>query len=221
MAKENKKEELENIDTLKYEKELTLSGYKYICGADEAGRGPLAGPVYAAAVILDPNNPIEGLNDSKKISEKKREKLFDEIIEKALSWSIAFVDEKEIDEINILEASMLAMKKSIESLEVKADYALIDGNKTPDLSIDSEAVIKGDALCQSISAASILAKVARDKYMLKLDEEYPMYNFKKHKGYPTKEHYIAILKNGISPCHRKTFLKNLDEKRKKYAEEIK
>ncbi len=207
-------------DTLKYEKELTNAGYKYICGADEAGRGPLAGPVYAAAVILDPNNPIEGLNDSKKLTEKKRDKLFDEIVAKSLSWAIAFVDEKQIDEINILEASMLAMKKAIESLNVKADYALIDGNKTPDLSIDSEAVVKGDALCQSISAASVLAKVARDRYMVKLGEEYPAYNFKKHKGYPTKDHYIAILKNGISSCHRKTFLKNLDEKRKKYADEL-
>ena len=210
----------EIIDTLKYEKELRNNGYNYVCGADEAGRGPLAGPVYAAAVILDPNNPIEGLNDSKKLSEKKREKLFDEIIEKSLSWSIASVDEKEIDEINILQAAMLAMKKAIESLDIKADYALIDGNKTPDLSIDSEAVVKGDALCQSISAASILAKVARDRYMVNLDGKYPMYNFKKHKGYPTKDHYIAILKNGIAPCHRKTFLKNLDEKRKKYEKEL-
>ncbi len=210
----------EITDTLKYEKELTNAGYKYICGADEAGRGPLAGPVYAAAVILDPNNPIEGLNDSKKLTEKKRDKLFDEIVAKSLSWAIACVDEKEIDEINILEASMLAMKKAIESLNIKADYALIDGNKTPDLSIDCEAVVKGDALCQSISAASILAKVARDRYMVKLGEEYPIYNFKKHKGYPTKDHYIAILKNGISPCHRKSFLKNLDEKRKKYADEL-
>ena len=212
--------EEKNIDTLLYEKNLKEKGYKYICGVDEAGRGPLAGPVYTAAVILDPENPIAGLNDSKKLSEKKRDLLFNEIKEKALAYSIDFSDEKEIDEKNILAATMASMKRAVEKLPISADYALIDGNKTPDLSIDCEAVIKGDALCQSISAASILAKVSRDRFMIELDKKYPEYNFKKHKGYPTKEHYIAILKNGVSSCHRLTFLKNLDEKREKFKDEL-
>lgn len=208
------------VDTLIYEKSLKEEGYKYICGVDEAGRGPLAGPVYTAAVILDPENPIAGLNDSKKLTEKKRDLLFDEIKEKALAYSIDFADEKEIDEKNILAATMASMKRAVEKLHIPADYALIDGNKAPDLSIDCEPVIKGDALCQSVSAASILAKVSRDRFMMELHEKYPQYNFKKHKGYPTKDHYIAILKNGVSPCHRMTFLKNLDEKREKFKDEL-
>ena len=192
-----------------YELNAKNKGYKAVCGVDEAGRGPLAGPVYAAAVILPEGCEIEGLNDSKKISEKKREKLFDVIIEKAVSYSIASVDEKTIDEINILQATYLAMRKAVEGLDVPADYALIDGNRMPALSIDGETIIKGDANSPSIAAASILAKVSRDRYMLELDKKMPQYQFAKHKGYGTKLHYEMIEQYGISPVHRKTFLKNI------------
>ena len=192
-----------------YEINAKNKGYNAVCGVDEAGRGPLAGPVYAAAVILPEGCEIEGLNDSKKISEKKREKLFDVIIEKAVSYSIASVDEKTIDEINILQATYLAMRKAVEGLDVPADYALIDGNRMPALSIDGETIIKGDANSPSIAAASILAKVSRDRYITKLAEIYPQYGFEKHKGYGTAQHNEAILKYGPSPIHRKTFLKKL------------
>ena len=183
-------------------------GFSAVCGVDEAGRGPLAGPVFAAAVILPENCVIEGLNDSKKISEKKREALFDVIKEKAISFSIASVDEKTIDEINILQATYLAMKKAVEGLDVPADYALIDGNRMPPLSIDGETVVKGDAKSPSIAAASILAKVSRDRFMLELDEKYPQYKFSQHKGYGTKLHYEMLTEHGVSDCHRMSFLKS-------------
>lgn len=210
----------ENTDNYSYEKQAFEKGYKFVCGVDEAGRGPLAGPVYAAAVILNPDAVIEGLDDSKKLTEKKREKLFPEIKEKALAYAVAFATEKEIDELNILNATKLAMKRAVEGLQIKADYALVDGNMTPDFSIDSEFIIKGDSLSASISAASILAKVSRDKFMCELAKTYPQYEFEKHKGYPTKLHYIKILENGVACCHRKSFLKNLDEKRAIFAKEI-
>ncbi len=185
-------------------------GYKYICGVDEAGRGPLAGPVCAAAVILPPNEQIEGLNDSKKLSEKKREQLFDIICEKALAYSIAFGTLEEIENLNILEATFLAMNRAIEGLILKADYALIDGNAIPKgIKIPCETVVKGDAKSASIAAASILAKVSRDRLLLEYDEAYPEYNFKKHKGYGTKEHTELILKHGPCPIHRLSFLKKL------------
>lgn len=189
-----------------YELNAKAKGYVSVCGVDEAGRGPLAGPVYAAAVILPENCEIEGLNDSKKISEKKREKLFDIIKEKAISYSIASVDEKTIDEINILQATYLAMRKAVEGLEVQADYALIDGNRMPPLSIDGETIIKGDANSPSIAAASILAKVSRDRFMLELDKKLPQYQFAKHKGYGTKLHYEMLTEHGISEHHRMSFL---------------
>ncbi|ANF82065.1 ribonuclease HII [Acinetobacter sp. NCu2D-2] len=177
-----------------------------IAGTDEAGRGPLVGSVVAAAVILDPNNPIEGLNDSKKLTEKKREKLFVEIKEKALAWAIAESSVKEIDELNILQASLLAMKRAIEALEIQPEHVLIDGNKLiPNLTISAEAVVGGDALHAEISAASILAKVTRDHQMLALDVEYPQYGFAKHKGYPTKAHFEAIAQYGVIDEHRRSF----------------
>jgi ribonuclease HII len=177
----------------------------YICGADEAGRGPIAGPVVAAAVILDPNNPITGITDSKKISEKKRNALSNEIKEKALAWAIAQCDVAEIDELNILHASMLAMKRAIEALPVAAEKALIDGNRVPKLSIPAEAIIKGDLKEACIGAASILAKVERDRQMLEWHERYPHYNFAKHKAYGTVEHLAALKEHGASPIHRRSF----------------
>ena len=197
------------MDWLSYEKEAISKGYKAVCGVDEAGRGPLAGPVCAAAVILPENTIIEGVNDSKKLSEKKREALFDVIKEQALSYSIAFASVEEIEEINILNATMLAMKRAVEGLDVKADYAMIDGNRLPDLSIDSEFIIKGDAKSMSIACASILAKVSRDRLLYKYAEEYPEYLFDKHKGYGTKAHVEAIKKYGLCPYHRLSFLKKI------------
>ena len=197
-----------------YEKNAKNMGYKAVCGVDEAGRGPLAGPVFAAAVILPENCEIEGLNDSKKLSEKKREALFDIIKEKAISWCVSSVDEKVIDEINILQATYLAMKNAVEGLDVPADYALIDGNRMPQIEINGETVVKGDAKSMSIAAASILAKVSRDRFMLELDKEYPQYQFAKHKGYGTKLHYEMLTEHGISPCHRMTFLKSFTGEKK-------
>lgn len=191
-----------------YELRAKSNGFKAVCGVDEAGRGPLAGPVFAAAVILPEGCEIEGLNDSKKLSEKKREALFDVIKEKSLSWCVASVDEKTIDEINILQATFLAMKNAVEGLDVSADYALIDGNRMPPINIEGETVIKGDALSPSIAAASILAKVSRDRFMLELDEKYPQYQFSKHKGYGTKLHYEMLTEHGVSDCHRVSFLKS-------------
>lgn len=178
-----------------------------ICGVDEAGRGPLAGPVCAAAVILPPHCEIPGLNDSKKLSDKKRRELFPVIQEKAIAYGIAFATEQEIDEINILQATFLAMRRAIEQLEGKADFALIDGNRETDFGIPAMTVVKGDSRSASIAAASVLAKVTRDEYMEKLAGEYPEYGFEVHKGYGTKRHYQALTEHGMSPVHRKTFLK--------------
>lgn len=189
--------------------------YPLICGVDEAGRGPLAGDVFAAAVIFAPDTVIEGINDSKKLSEKKREALFDEIIEKALFYSIQIATVGEIEQINILNSAMLAMKRAVESLGTTPDLVLVDGNKKPDLNIEAQTVIKGDAKSQSIAAASILAKVSRDRYMLQMAEKYPQYQFEKHKGYGTKLHYQMIDRFGESPIHRPSFLK------KYYANKIK
>ena len=180
---------------------------RLVCGCDEAGRGPLAGDVFAAAVVFDEGTVIEGINDSKKLSEKKREKLSDEIKEKALCWSIKTASIQEIEKLNILNCAMLAMKRAVEDLPVKPDICLIDGNKTPELDVKSQAVVGGDAKSQSIAAASILAKVARDRYMLEMAEKYPQWQFEKHKGYGTKLHYEMIDKYGESPIHRPSFLK--------------
>ena len=197
------------MDWLEFEKEALAKGYKSVCGVDEAGRGPLAGPVCAAAVILPEGVIIDGVNDSKKLSEKKRESLFDVIREQALSYSIAYATVDEIEEINILNATMLAMRRAIDGLDIKADYAMIDGNKIPPHDIDAECIVKGDAKSMSIACASILAKVSRDRLLYKYAEEYPMYGFDKHKGYGTKVHREAILKYGPCPYHRKSFLKKL------------
>ena len=181
----------------------------FVAGIDEAGRGPLAGPVYAAAVILPEGLLIEGVNDSKKLTEKKREELFDVIKEKAAAYCIASASVEEIEELNILGATMLAMKRAVEGLSVKADFAMIDGNKKPPLEIPCEAIVKGDAKSESVAAASILAKVSRDRYMLEMAEKYPVYSFEKHKGYGTKVHREAILEFGPCEIHRPSFLKKL------------
>ncbi len=180
-----------------------------VCGVDEAGRGPLAGPVVAAAVILPENLRIEGLNDSKKLSEKKRELLFGQIKGEALSWGVGFATEQEIDQINILQATYLAMNRAVKALNFTPKIALVDGNRDPHLGIPTELIVKGDGKSASIAAASILAKVTRDHFMLELAKEYPNYQFEKHKGYPTKAHYEAIEKYGISPVHRRSFLKKM------------
>ena len=193
-----------------FEENAISKGFKTICGIDEAGRGPLAGPVYAAAVILPLGLEITGLNDSKKLSEKKREELFDVICEKAVDFSIGIADEKEIDEINILNATFLAMKRAVDGLKIKPDYALIDGNRYPRIGgVTEETIVKGDGKSMSVAAASILAKVSRDRYMLEIAEKYPQYCFEKHKGYGTMLHYEMLEKYGISPVHRKSFLKKL------------
>jgi ribonuclease HII len=181
---------------------------KVIVGVDEAGRGPLAGDVYAAAVLLS-EKTIEGINDSKKISEKKREKLYEEILVKSITLSVGAASIAEIEQINILNASMLAMKRAVESLKCNYEIVYIDGNKAPDLILTSKTVVKGDALSASIAAASIIAKVSRDRYMAEMDKLYPEYGFAKHKGYGTREHYDNIRKYGICPIHRKSFLKNI------------
>lgn len=199
------------MPNFEYEEKHRREGYKNICGCDEAGRGPLCGPVVAAAVILPEEIDIEGLNDSKKLTEKKREKLFDIIKEKAIAYAIAEASPEEIDEINILNASMLAMRRAVEALTVKADFALIDGNCSRGFNIPTETVVSGDAKSCSIAAASILAKVTRDRGCIELDREYPMYGIAKHKGYPTKDHMNAVREHGPSPIHRKTFLKFLDK----------
>lgn len=180
-----------------------------ICGVDEAGRGPLAGPVCASAVVLSVDCKIEGLNDSKKLSEKKREYLFDIIKDKAITYGIAFASVEEIEEFNILGATFIAMNRAIEMLDPQAEYALIDGNRNNGIVIPSEAVVHGDALIPSISAASILAKVTRDRYMLEAAEKYPEYGFEKHKGYGTAAHYAAIREFGPSPIHRQSFLRKM------------
>ncbi len=195
----------EVIDMLEYEKKYWAMGKKLVAGIDEAGRGPLAGPVYAACVVFEPGTVIEGINDSKKLSEKKREQLFDVIIEKALYYSIVAVDEKQIDKINILEATFKAFRESLNKLPKMPDIALIDGNRAKDIPTEYETVVKGDSKSQSIAAASILAKVSRDRFVMELDKKYPQYGFAKHKGYPTKDHYAAIEEFGPSPVHRLTF----------------
>ncbi len=193
-----------------YENDALAKGYKIVCGVDEAGRGPLAGPVCAAAVILPEDCEIEGLNDSKKISEKKREILFDIIKEKAVAYCIAFGTVEEIEEYNILEATYIAMNRAIDGLDVKPDFALIDGNRVPKgISVPCETVVKGDSKSCSIAAASILAKVTRDRLMLEYDEKYPQYLFAQHKGYGTKAHYEAIKQHGVCEIHRLSFLKNV------------
>lgn len=190
-----------------WEIEDSLADKGVICGVDEAGRGPLAGPVCAAAVILPPHTEIPGLNDSKKLSDKKRRELFPVIQEKAIAYGIAFATEQEIDELNILQATFLAMRRAIERLEGKADFALIDGNRETDFGLPVMTVVKGDSRSANIAAASVLAKVTRDEYMEKLALEYPQYGFEVHKGYGTKAHYAALTEHGACPVHRMTFLK--------------
>ncbi|WP_261833782.1 ribonuclease HII [Vibrio ishigakensis] len=180
-------------------------GFQLFAGVDEVGRGPLVGDVVTAAVILDPNNPIEGLNDSKKLTEKKRLALFPEIKEKALAWSVGRCSPAEIDELNILNATMLAMTRAVEGLSVQPDYVLIDGNRVPELPMQGQAVVKGDLRVAEISAASIIAKVVRDHEMEELDKLHPEFGFAKHKGYPTKAHFEAIEKHGVIEQHRKSF----------------
>ena len=199
------------MPTFEYEEKHYSEGFNSVCGVDEAGRGPLCDPVVAAAVILPLGLEIEGLNDSKKLSEKKREALFDVICEKAIAYSIAEASPAEIDEINILNASMLAMRRAVEGLGVKADFALIDGNCSRGFEIPTETVVKGDAKSYSIAAASILAKVTRDRGCIELDREYPEYGIAKHKGYPTKDHMDAVRQYGPAPIYRKSFLKFLDK----------
>lgn len=200
------------MDWLLYENDARQKGYKNICGVDEAGRGPLAGPVCAAAVILPEGCIIEGVNDSKKLTEKKREALFDVIIETAISCSVAFGTVEEIERDNILAATMSTMRRAVEGLSVKADYAMIDGNRLPKLDIPAQTIVGGDAKSMSIAAASILAKVTRDRLMLEYAEKYPQYGFEKHKGYGTKLHIERILEYGESPIHRPSFLKKIYEK---------
>lgn len=192
-----------------YENEAHREGFEIVCGVDEAGRGPLAGPVFAAAVILPENYSHEILNDSKKLSEKKRDLVYDDIIRDAVSWSVGIATEKEIDEINILNATFLAMKRAVDGLSKRPDLAFIDGNREPKTGVKEITIIKGDAKCMSVAAASIIAKVSRDRFMLQMDKKYPEYQFSKHKGYGTKLHYEMIEKFGISEIHRKTFLKNI------------
>jgi len=201
-----KETEIERLDNmLKIEKEVYEKEYKCICGVDEAGRGPLCGPVVAAAVILPKDAHIEGVNDSKKLSEKKREKLFDDIMNNALAVGIGMSDVEVIESINILGATKEAMKEAINNLSIKPDYALIDGNQDISIDIDRRTVISGDALSQSIAAASIIAKVTRDRLLKKYDEMYPDYGFAKHKGYGTKQHIEAIKEHGLTPIHRPSF----------------
>ena len=210
MPKISEEQELLRQEKMKEtERRLYEKGYKYIAGVDEAGRGPLAGPVYAAAVILPQDIRLDGINDSKKLSPKKREELFSEITKKAVAYAIFSVDEKKIDEINILNATHMAMNGAVAELSQKPDYVIIDGNSIKGMNLPHETIVKGDAKSISIAAASILAKVARDRYITEMAEVYPEYHFDKHKGYGTKEHTDAILKYGVSPIHRKTFLKKL------------
>jgi len=196
-------------DPWELENRLYDQGYQAVCGVDEAGAGPLAGPVYAAAVILPRGLTLPYLNDSKKVTPRRREILFNQIREQAIAYAIAWADEKEIDAINILNARMLAMDRAIKMLNPAADFALIDGNRNQGIELQNEMVVHGDARSASIAAASILAKVSRDRFMVELAEQYPQYAFEKHKGYPTKLHYQLLRQYGPSPVHRKTFLKKL------------
>lgn len=210
----DEKEKLRIDSMLKIEKDLTLKGFKYIAGVDEAGRGPLCGPVVVASVILPLDIDVEGINDSKKLSDKKRELLYDKIIEKAISYNIQIVNIDKIEELNILGATKYGMVNSVNNLDIKPDYVLIDGNQKIDIDIPFETVVSGDAKSLSIAAASILAKVTRDRLLIKLDEKYPLYGFKKHKGYGTKMHVEAILKYGLTDIHRPSFCKKILEKNK-------
>ncbi|WHP48181.1 ribonuclease HII [Mannheimia bovis] len=185
--------------------EFIYPNAQLIAGVDEVGRGPLVGAVVTAAVILDPNNPIEGLMDSKKLSEKKRLALAEEIKAKALSWSLGRAEPAEIDELNILHATMLAMQRAVAGLHIQPDFILVDGNRPPQFSVPTQAVVKGDSLVAEISAASIIAKVARDQEMDELDKQFPQYGFAKHKGYPTKLHFEKLIEFGATPYHRKSF----------------
>ena len=200
---------MEQKDMWLIEKSHFEKGITCLCGVDEAGRGPLAGPVCAAAVILPPYVQIPGLDDSKKLTDKRRRELFPIIKEQALAYGIAFADHKEIDDINILQATYLAMERAMNALSVKPELALIDGNRAKDFGIPVQTVVKGDSLSASIAAASILAKVTRDDYMLQMDKEFPGYGFEIHKGYGTKAHYQALHELGPCPIHRMTFLKKL------------
>ena len=197
---------MEKLDLWEIERELHKEGVGPICGVDEAGRGPLAGPVGAAAVILPPEAELPGLNDSKKLSEKKREQLFPEIQRLALAWSVAFASVEEIEERNILGATMLAMNRAISGLNLRPELALIDGNRNREIQVPSRCVVHGDARCASIAAASILAKVSRDRLMVELARDYPQYGFDRHKGYGTKAHYAALREYGPCPAHRPSFL---------------
>ncbi|MBE6020920.1 MAG: ribonuclease HII [Clostridiales bacterium] len=211
MTKEERRLLMEQklVEMKVYENELYSKGIKYAAGIDEVGRGPLAGPVVAAAVILPPDFDVLGINDSKKLSEKKREELFEVIKERAVAYSFGVVDNEVIDEINILEATKKAMKMAVESLEIKPEHLLIDAVKLQDVDLPQTAIIKGDEKSISVAAASILAKVTRDRMMVEYAEEYTHYAFEKNKGYGTKAHYEGIEKAGICPIHRKTFLKKL------------
>ena len=202
------------VDLWEIQNGYAAEGYQSICGVDEAGRGPLAGPVCAAAVILPPGFEIPGLNDSKQLTDKKRRELFPVIKAQAIAWGIAMVDEKVIDEINILNATFQAMKGAIAQLSVRPDLALIDGNRVTDFGVPAIPIVKGDARVASIAAASILAKVARDEYMEKMDEVYPAYGFAVHKGYGTKRHYAAVDQYGLCPIHRKTFFRKYYEQKR-------
>lgn len=196
-----------SVDKLKYEKELSAKGYKYICGVDEVGRGPLAGPVVCAAVVMPLDDVIEGVDDSKKVSPKKREVLSKEILKRAISYNICRIEADEIDRMNILEATKLCMKRAVEGLEIKPDFVLTDGNMTLDIDLPQQSIVKGDSLSYSIGAASIAAKVFRDNLMDEYDAVYPEYGFKKHKGYGTALHIQAIKDNGLTPIHRRSFTK--------------
>lgn len=197
------------MDWFAYEDRAKAEGYRAVCGIDEAGRGPLAGPVFAAAVILPEHAAIEGINDSKKLSEKKREALYDVITDTALGWAVGFATEQEIDEINILQATFLAMQRACDGLKLRPDLALVDGNRMPSLGLTTRTIIGGDALSASIAAASILAKVSRDRLMYEIDRIYPEYRFAKHKGYGTALHTQLLKQYGPCPVHRKTFLKKI------------
>ena len=197
------------MDLWNIENQFYATGVKLLCGVDEAGRGPLAGPVYAAAVILPRGLPIEGLNDSKKLSEKKREQLFEQICEQAISYGIARAEVEEIEALNILGATFLAMNRAIDQLDPRPELALIDGNRNTGISLASQCIVKGDSQCADIAAASILAKVSRDRYMLQMAEQYPQYHFEQHKGYGTKRHYEALREYGPSPIHRPSFLRKM------------
>lgn len=201
--------ETEIVDLWAYEHAAFSDGYKLVCGIDEAGRGPLAGPVCAAAVILPPDCRIEGLNDSKKLTDKRRRELYDVIVENAVAYGIAFASHQEIDEINILQATFLAMRRAMERLTVRPSIALIDGNRETDFGLPVRTIVKGDSLSANIAAASILAKVTRDDFMMQQAELYPQYGFDVHKGYGTCAHYDALRKYGPCPIHRRTFLKKL------------